>query len=69
MSTKAKPKAKALKRYVIDWQLGGALIVEASSPEEAQEKFDKATEGGPGKFSAMRDGEWSNDAPQELKDE
>lgn len=64
MSTKRKPAD--LKTYVIDWAIGGAWTVEASSPEEAQDKFDKACEGGNRGINPLRDGEWSNDPPQLL---
>lgn len=61
-------KRTTLKTYVIDWTIGGTYTVQASSPEEAQEKFDLACEGGGGKgINPLRDGEWQNDPPQEMK--
>lgn len=53
-----------MAKYAIDWRVEGTWIVEAASPDEAQDKFDRAWEGG--RIKPERDGEASNSDPQRV---
>lgn len=57
----AKAAVSTRRKYVVDWRIEGSYEVMASSPEEAQDLFDKAWET-PSRVS-FQDGEVSNDVP------
>lgn len=56
-------RTEKMARYIIDWRIEGSFEVDAASPENAQEKFDRAWNN-PRGILPDRDGEVSNGPPQ-----